>query len=55
MRNLFFLLGFVLMGILSYSCSEDHEPTLTDNTKDAAAKSRCISFPLNKLLKNCNI
>lgn len=55
MRNLFFLLGFVLMGILSYSCSEDYEPAMKDNPKDAAAKSRCISFPLNKLLKNCNI
>lgn len=43
MRNLFFLLGFVLMGILSYSCSEDYEPAMKDNPKDAAAKSRCIT------------
>lgn len=43
MRNLFFLLGFVLMGILSYSCSEDYEPVMTDNPKDAADKPRCIT------------
>lgn len=43
MRNLSFLLGIVLMGILSYSCSEDYEPAMTDSPEDATAKSRCIT------------
>lgn len=40
MRNLSFLLGIVIMGLLSYSCSEEHEPIMTDST---ATKSRCIT------------